>query len=155
MCWGVDPETNEGRCIAMCGGTEDEPVCDDADTLCVVANEGVLNLCMQVCDPVLSDCPPAEVCSRGSDGFTCAPAFGAPPAVGAPCGVIDLCENGSMCMSAAEYGPGCGGAEYGCCSAFCYTDQAFDCPEPEHECEPYPEGAAPAGYETLGLCRIP
>ena len=62
MCWRVDPETLEGVCVAFCGGYETEPECAEPGTTCVVANSGVLILCLPTCDPLLAACPAGDVC---------------------------------------------------------------------------------------------
>ena len=56
MCWDVDPETNQGICVAFCSGNETESFCDDPGTECTILNDGTLILCLATCDPVLQDC---------------------------------------------------------------------------------------------------
>jgi hypothetical protein len=73
MCWDVDPETNEGTCIAFCSGSENAPVCDDPTTSCSIANEGVLTLCLPSCDPLSQDCPDGQACYPIDNSFVCAP----------------------------------------------------------------------------------
>ncbi len=62
MCWNVDPDSNAGNCVALCGGTEDNPVCTDPDTTCLLGNGGVLNVCVQSCNPLVPNCPDGQAC---------------------------------------------------------------------------------------------
>jgi hypothetical protein len=61
MCWDVKPDTMKGTCVAQCTGSEAAPMCD-ADSSCFVSNDGVLNLCLPLCDPLAQDCPNENLC---------------------------------------------------------------------------------------------
>lgn len=157
MCWDVDVETNTGVCTAMCTNSPDNPICTDPDTTCVIANSGLIILCLPVCDPILQDCPTGLGCYPINDSFVCAPDasgddMGAP---GDPCEFINTCDPASACISVDAYG-GCGGGT-GCCSPFCpLDDMSFVCPEITHECVAwYEEGSEPIGFENVGICSQP
>jgi hypothetical protein len=150
-----------GTCVAFCTGSQDDPSCEDPATTCVIANGGVLILCLPVCDPLLQECPEGQACYPVNADFACAPDASGPDlgAYGSPCEYINACDPGLFCGDAAIV-PDCAGAQ-GCCSEFC------DLADPEgnaqcsgaaggQECTPwYAEGEAPPGYEQVGACSIP
>lgn len=158
MCWDVDTETMEGECIAMCEGSADMPTCSDPSTNCVISNEGSLNLCLPICDPVLQDCPSGQACYPIDDTFVCAPDASGDDqgAAGDPCEYINACDPGLGCVEPSAYGPGCPAGASGCCSPFCDTALPNTCPEGGQECLPwFEEGAAPPGFDTVGSCAVP
>jgi hypothetical protein len=67
MCWDV--ENDMGVCAAMC---VDDGCAEGFN--CFVANDGILNLCLQACDVNMPDCPPGTGCLPVVDGGVCAPA---------------------------------------------------------------------------------
>jgi hypothetical protein len=163
MCWDVDPETNMGVCVAMCTGDASNPICEDPDTSCAIANDGAIVLCLPNCDPILQDCPAGQACYPIQDAWSCAPdASGETGTYGDPCEFINVCDPGYICLGAAAVPPGeaCQGSA-GCCTAVCdLTD-----PAGHNQCEGvgggqqcvawYEEGSAPPGYEDVGACAIP
>jgi hypothetical protein len=160
MCWDVDGETNTGICVAFCTGAEANPVCDDPQTSCSIANEGVLILCLPTCDPLAQDCQDGQACYGIDDAYVCAPdASGEMGAYGDPCEFLNACDPGLECLN-ADGVPGCQGA-LGCCSPFCDLDDpeaGANCPGADggQECTPaFEEGQAPPGYEAVGYCFIP
>ena len=164
MCWGVDEETNMGTCVPFCAGTPDAPMCDDPADTCVVANDGVLTLCLPRCDPLLQDCSADEVCIPvpSGDDFACVlDASEGTGTAGAPCESLNVCNPGLSCESAAVV-PGCMGSG-ACCAPFCdLTDPnasqtcAAAYTEPGAECVPFFEmGTAPPEYEDVGVCLLP
>jgi hypothetical protein len=160
MCWGVDPETNQGTCTAFCMGSENNPVCDNPQTACSIANEGTLILCLPTCDPLLQNCMDGEGCWGIDDDFVCAPDAGAEGegAYGEACEFLNVCDPGLFCAN-PDIVPGCQAS--GCCSEFC------DLSDPQagancagagggQECLPwFEEGQSPPGYEDVGACGIP
>jgi hypothetical protein len=161
MCWDVDPETNMGTCVGFCTGSAADPVCPDPATGCSVSNEGVLILCLPYCDPLLQDCPEGNACYPEENGFFCSPDASGPDlgGYGDPCEYLNVCDPGLWC-AVPEAVPGCQGAA-GCCSEFCdISDPAGDdqCMGAAmgQQCTPYyEEGAAPPGYENVGVCTLP
>ncbi len=159
MCWGVDPETNMGTCVAFCMGSENNPVCDDPTTACSIANEGTLILCLPTCDPLLQNCMDGEGCWGIDDDFVCAPdAGGEMGAYGDPCEFLNVCDPGLFCAN-PDVVPGCASA--GCCSEFCDMSDPMagaNCAGAGggQMCIPWFEkGQAPPGYEDVGACAIP
>jgi hypothetical protein len=155
MCWGVDPETNMGTCVAFCMCSENNPVCDDPTTACSIANEGTLILCLPTGDPLLQNCMDGECCWGIDDDFVCAPdAGGEMGAYGDPCEFLNVCDPGLFCAN-PDVVPGCASA--GCCSEFCdLNDAAFMCSLPGQECTPWFEmGTAPPDLEHVGACALP
>ncbi len=160
MCWDVDPETNSGTCVDMCTGDESNPVCEDPDTFCTIANDGAIVLCLPACDPILQDCPDGQACYPINDGFACAPdASGEMGVYGDPCEFINVCDPGLFCVN-PEVVPGCAGA-IGCCSEACDLSDpggSAQCSGEAggQECVAwYEEGNEPPGYEDVGVCAIP
>jgi hypothetical protein len=156
MCWNVDPETGTGTCVAFCTGTEAAPVCEDPGTSCSITNEGVLILCLTLCDPLLQDCPEGEACYPVLEDMLCGPDASGPDAgvAGDPCEYINACDPGLAGIN-AEYVPGCAGAT-ACCAPFCDVNEAECDAGAGEECVPYyEEGQAPPGYENVGICMLP
>ncbi len=163
MCWNADPDTNMGTCVAFCTGSEMDPMCDPGFD-CLIANDGVLILCLPQCDPLLQDCNMGEVCipNTSNDGFACVlDASGDMAPAGTPCEFANVCNAGLICAN-ADAVPGCMGA-VGCCAPFCDLtngqanadcNNAFD--TPGAECVPYFNmGEAPPGSEDVGVCILP
>ena len=158
MCMGVDEETLQGVCIAMCEGTPAVPRCADTSTTCIIANDGVILVCLPQCDPLVQDCAEGEGCyESGTGGFFCfaqdETATG-DAAYGAPCMTLNYCNPGLMCAPAATV-PGC--AEEYCCTEFCdASDDAEQCSGDGQACVPYfAADAAPPGFTDVGVCSIP
>ena len=156
MCWDVDPNTMQGVCVAMCGGTQDAPVCD-SDHTCFVSNDGVLNLCLLDCDPLAQDCPGDDVCilnPQGAGAFSCVlDASGDEGQAFDPCEFINSCDKGLFCAlsaNATECDPGSD-----CCLPFCELGMPVMCPGAAQECLPwFEEGTAPPGLEMVGYCGL-
>lgn len=155
MCWDVDEDTDIGVCISMCEGSADMPTCPDPSTSCTIANDGVLNLCLPGCDPLMQDCPVGQACYPVDDAFVCAPDASGEDAgmPGDPCAFINACDPGNACITPDAVGPGCFGG--GCCSQFCNLTAPV-CTLPGHECLPwFDDGAAPPQYVDVGICSVP
>lgn len=153
QCWAVDPRTLEGVCVAMCGGDSSDPVCDDPETTCVIANGGAIALCLPSCDPLLQDCAEALACtsSPGDGGFACMPLGGVPVVDGDACEHLNVCAAGSVC-AIAEAVPDCVGA-WGCCTPYCDLTVPGSCTAPGTQCVPWwEEGVGPPQFDDEGLC---
>jgi len=156
MCWDVDGKSNMGVCVGFCEGSEDAPFCSNPDEGCSITNDGVLILCLAICDPLLQDCPEGSACYPEDNGFFCSPdASGAElGAIGDPCEYINVCDPGGWC-AAAESVPDCV-ASSGCCAAFCdITDPASTCPDGTECVAWHTKGTAPPGEEDIGVCILP
>ncbi len=160
QCWDVDPKTNVGTCVAMCTGDQANPICEDPDTSCTIANDGAIVLCLPACDPILQDCPEGQACYPVQEDWICAPdESGEMGVYGDPCEFINVCDPGLICLGAAAT-PNCQGSA-GCCTEVCdLADPAGDAQctgSPEGQtCQAwYEEGAAPPGFEDLGACALP
>ncbi|MBK6916543.1 MAG: ribulose phosphate epimerase [Deltaproteobacteria bacterium] len=155
MCWNTNEE-GLGTCVAFCGGTEAAPVCDDPQSSCVIANDGVLTLCLPLCDPLVQDCGPEEACYPVNDGFACAPEeSGETGGNGDPCEFLNVCDPGLFCANASAM-PDCQDST-GCCTNFCDLNEGnTGCSGAGVECVAwYDVGQAPPGLEQLGACLIP
>ena len=152
MCWNVDTETNMGTCVAFCSGSEAMPTCAPPGTACSISNEGVLILCLPLCNPLVpEDCPAGEGCYPSGDVFQCAPdASGDMGAAGDPCEYLNACDTGLMCADPASV-PNCG--SIGCCSPFCEVGDDTPCLAGQ-TCVPFYEmGQAPdMCLENVGIC---
>lgn len=155
MCWNVDPETNEGVCVGFCDGSPDNFSCTEQNTTCVIANQGVLILCVPTCDPLLQNCE-GELCipnPTDADYFVCIlDASGEEGAYGDPCEFANACDPGLVCLD-APYVPGCQAS--GCCTPFCNLMEEYTCPGQGQECIAWHEEMVPPGYENVGVCGIP
>jgi hypothetical protein len=157
MCWGVNEE-GKGTCVALCTGSPDAGVCGDSG-FCTIANDGVLNLCLAGCDPLLQDCVGAgEVCYPIADGFTCAPdVLGEEGQEGDPCEFINVCDKGLMCADTAFAGMGCQAGGTGCCTPFCEFPGG-DCPFDDQQCVQYFDPMQFPENDPLldiGVCGLP
>lgn len=160
FCWNAD-ESGQGTCVQQCTGSAEAPICDNPDNSCVIANDGVLTLCLPECDPLVQDCAEGEACYGAGDAFACVPDASGEDAgdYGDPCEFTNACDPGLFCGS-AEVVPECAGSA-GCCSEFCDLGG----PEPDAQCsgsglgqvcEPwYAEGQAPPGGDLIGACVVP
>lgn len=159
MCWDVKPDTMKGTCVAQCTGSEAAPMCGQ-DTSCFVSNEGVLNLCLPLCDPLAQDCPNENLCipnPQNNEVFACVlDASGDMGKTFDPCEFVNACDKGFLCANVA-LGSECMVQAKGCCLPFCdLSDMDTMCPGAGQECIPWYEmDTAPPGFENVGICGIP
>jgi hypothetical protein len=160
-CWDVDEE-NVGACVALCKGNPEAASCDDPTKACAIYNEGVLNLCLDACDPLAQDCPTTDDLCIGNpsgDGFLCViDASGEEGQQHDPCEYANSCDPGLLCLNATAANE-CDPNASGCCEPFCdLTDPNadMDCGGVGQVCNPYYEaGTAPPGQENIGYCALP
>ncbi len=149
MCFGVDPETNTGHCVARCRGSENAPWCDDPTTFCARGNEGSINLCLPTCDPLSQDCPEGEAC-YDVDGSGCMRP--GTPLVSQPDQLIPaFCPPGSTAIL-PELDASCEDDTL-CCATWCDLSIANSC-GPGASCEPWLEEGIVFGYADVGLCVV-
>lgn len=157
MCWGLGASMGEGTCVAFCEGSPEDPTCP-ADTQCVIANDGVLPVCLPSCDPLAPACPnPDDVCVppfNDEDDWVCI--FNSSEGlgmVGAACWGANSCNGGLLCVP-AEQVPQCEGER--CCSEVCDTlDTNFSCAIEGQTCAPFYEpGAGPPQLANVGVCGV-
>ena len=76
--------------------------------------------------------------------------------LGSVCGFLNDCAGGLVCLT-SEVLPTCDGAS--CCGAFCELslgDGPCEAAMPGTVCTAFfEEGAAPEGYEDVGVCVVP
>jgi hypothetical protein len=155
MCWDVNAE-NEGICVGLCTGSPNNPMCP-LGTGCALASEGVLNLCLPDCNPLLQDCPGDDLCVPDDGEFICAlDASGDMGAVNDPCESANTCDKGLACRPPDEASSSCDPEAPGCCQPFCELPDA-PCPNPDQVCVPWydPMMEVPPFYENVGICAIP
>ena len=156
MCWNVD-ENNMGTCVGLCTGTPDAGKCPD-DLPCTIANDGVLNLCLPSCDPLLQDCAGTDLCIPNGDAFVCVlDASGDSGAAHDACEFANACDKGLVCLDTATASKECDPAASGCCEPFCeFPDGA--CPAADQKCvQWYDPMMLPMDDPKLdiGVCAIP
>jgi hypothetical protein len=155
MCGGIDPETNEGKCIALCTGNLEAPVCP-VGSLCAISGGGFLNLCIPDCYPLAPECPGDDLCIPVSRGFTCVvDASGEEGQQYDPCEYANACDHGLFCADPANAGM-CDPNAVGCCLQFCdITKDPSPCTD-ELQCVTWwAEGeSVPPGLENIGACII-
>ncbi len=154
LCWNFDPETQQGECIELCGGSPEEPVClQQPEAVCIISADGVVTPCLLPCDPLGDDCDAGELCVPAGPSFICAP-DAAPDtgALGEPCEFINVCDPGLGCLAPVE-GVCDEPLGAGCCLPYCSLS-APGCPE-GLGCLPWwEEGDAPEGFEDVGACHV-
>ncbi|MBC8071203.1 MAG: hypothetical protein IAG13_22950, partial [Deltaproteobacteria bacterium] len=141
VCFEVDPKTNDGVCRALCVSPS-EPC--GGDQSCVAYVPGILELCVQGCDPLAPDCA-AGTCAPAADGFTCVP--GGAQALGDPCTQPSDCAGGSLCVS-GDLLPACDAV--GCCAAACNVEAPDVC-DALLSCEAWDSNASPP-WDHVGVC---
>ncbi|WAS91565.1 hypothetical protein [Nannocystis punicea] len=152
MCWPVEGE-GEKTCVAHCGGSPEAPQCG-ADQVCASLHHGTVTLCLQICDPLVQDCPMGQVCSPGLDGFVCVPDVSGPDGdLLDRCHDEDGCDAGFYCVEHA-WEPSC---QYSsCCVPFCDVG-APNCPGQASCVSPFTlvESEPPSGWDHVGVCVEP
>ena len=162
VCWWVDPDTLEGTCYPLCGGSSTSPGCP-GDFECPLGG-GWEPICEMFCDPVTPQtltpqCLPDHACYPDRGTFKCAPDLSGPEgAPGDPCTFTNDCDPHSACLDATAI-PDCPADR--CCVPYCQTDAA----DPSAPCEPfdpgttctpwYEAGQAPHGLDDVGVCVVP
>ncbi len=133
----VDPDTESGTCVSLCGGSSDNPTCPDAEDRCIIATDSTLALCLERCDPLADTCVAGQHCAFVQGDFVCL-AQGAAE-LGEDCTSATDCASGLSCapMPLADCA--------WCCTAPCDPDAPV-CPDVTQVC-------APAG--DAGLCVLP
>jgi hypothetical protein len=153
MCWDVDAENN-GICVQLCTGTEEMPMCADPDQGCAVVNEGVLNICLDTCEPLVQDCPGDDLCLPVGGTYLCV--LDASGDLGAnfdPCEYANACDKGLICLGPAA-ATECDQGATGCCMPMCSIEgQGADCPGEGQACLAVYE-PQPPGYEDIGYCSL-
>ena len=161
VCHHVD-EYGVGTCFAQCQGGFTDLQCDDPSSTCVVANRGVLNLCLSACDPLIQDCGMNDVCVPKTDGagFFCTPAdyWEWPPEL-AECLSHEECGVGQFCADAESF-PSEQVFELGAgvCTSFCDRNDPAACGAPGYldlSCEGYwanDGGSAWLTFAGVGGC---
>lgn len=160
MCWNVDLQTGTGECVPMCIGTPDAASCADPLRTCIMANEGVLILCLPQCDPIAQDCPyPPDLCIPNPQDparFICVLDAGDKSGPLDPCEFLNACEQGLYCAPASA-AIECDPMASGCCLPFCDLDDPNTCPGQGQQCIPWytdPNDAAPFNTD-VGACALP
>lgn len=151
MCWGVDPVTLQGTCAPFCGGAPESPICAPGSA-CYIDFDGLLNLCLPTCDPLLQDCPLGQLCAASQHGepFVCLPAAPSPAGLFAPCDAAFDCAPALACVPDGFASECQAGSD--CCVPLCDLN-APECPGADQGCMPW-SSPPPAGLEHVGICTF-
>lgn len=167
QCWAIDPADEVGECRAYCDAfLTCQGQADDA-LVCIVADDGLLALCLDACVPTEPDaCPPGFGCYDSPAGrWGCdRDQSGASGAHGTPCECANCCDPGLICVPAAMVdAPECmvEGAG-GCCAAVCELPEIGSdpsepvvCPTEAERCRAHDQDdVVQIGYERVGVCRL-
>jgi hypothetical protein len=159
LCWAIDPETGEGVCTDYCTAFL---TCDNEAKACVVAEDGLLALCLDPCLPTEPDaCPPGWGCYDSPAGrWGCDRDYsGDGGGHGSLCECVNCCDPGLVCEPAGLVdAPECvvEGA-IGCCAEVCELVAEGEpepiCPGEGESCRAYYVDQVLEGYERVGVCR--
>lgn len=150
-CWDSDVD-GEGVCRPFCTGTPDMPECPPMSQ-CTISGDGVINICLPTCDPVIQDCSDGLACYWTGNEFNCVPSAGDIPP-GDTCSFANECSEGSICADPSVM-PNCDGP--GCCASFCDLELGdSQCAGVAGTvCVPFYEQDPPPEYAHVGLCILP
>ncbi len=155
LCWDVN-ERGQGKCIGLCDGTWEGCVCADPKAQQHWCQECATGLCLPGCDPLLQDCPGADLCIPNGDTFTCVlDASGDEGQVNDPCEFANVCDKGLTCAVPTITSIACDPQAGGCCTPFCeFPDGA--CPNPDQACVQWfdPDMSSEDDLD-IGVCAIP
>ncbi|PCC75522.1 hypothetical protein SAMN02745121_00062 [Nannocystis exedens] len=155
ICFWVD-DNLQGTCVPWCGGSFEEPTCEDPESFCNVSGDSVLSLCLGTCDPLAQDCPAGQGCIHAAteEVFTCVPEFSFEEGqLFDPCEYANACDPGFACVS-ADLAVECDPMASNCCLPFCDLTQPNTCPGAGQECLPA-LAEPPPKYENVGVCALP
>lgn len=155
FCAWVD-ESNSGTCVAMCGGNEAQPLCNDPTTACVVDYLGAITLCLPTCDLLLQDCAAGEGACYVQAGISSTPTCGIQAATLAE--VSEQCDYNWDCVPGTVCHPGnelANCAHDNCCTPICDSFQPPLTCGPGEECHPVIDEQAPGGPYPQGYCALP
>ncbi len=119
LCWDVDPETLLGECHALCGGTPQSPSCGLSAMHCFVSYDGVLNVCVDRCDPFVPDACDGVCVYDEISAFICLPDASDGADIGDPCEALNDCPPSSLCVAAPDL---CEGRQ-ACCARVCNDEE--------------------------------
>jgi len=161
ICWGESgghphpgQAIGQGRCVGICGGTEESPQCQDEYAICRSASGGVVHLCAAQCNPFTLDCGTERAClwDEASRRFSCGlPAYKIIEHGDDCLGCEHCCALGLYCAEGGKV-PGCGGES--CCNAWCDISAPSACVEGQQCKKFWREGETPPGHELLGQCQL-
>jgi hypothetical protein len=155
-CWNAREVEGElvGTCHSFCTGTEELPECPQ-DYECLLEIHSAVTLCFPTCDPVVQDCPNEIGCYWSGIAFICTASLELPGvSPGQPCGYVNDCEPGSLCLDASVM-PDCMGSA--CCGSLCDLEigDAQCAAVLGTTCVPFWEqGMAPVDSEHVGICIV-
>lgn len=153
-CWFYD-ESLVGTCLMLCLGLG-EFICTDISH-CALAADGVVNLCIPDCNPLIQDCPDGDLCIPVGSHFECIlDASRGGGQFNDSCEFDNACAKGLVCLDTAAASIACDPQTPACCQPFCnFPDGA--CPNPDQKCRQWydplqlPEDDPRLAY---GVCSI-
>jgi hypothetical protein len=162
------------RCVELCMAGEQGLTCSTPDQRCTsgLSESWSLKLCAPFCDPLEQQCalegsfcmarnPNCLGCfPLGVEGtLACLATTANTVGLGQPCAESE-CDAGLFCVP-LERAPICDPnpvLRSGCCTPHCDLNGPDTCPDEtvDLRCVPlWLDGAAPAGYEHVGVCAVP
>ena len=148
MCWDVD-EQLQGTCVAMCSGNSFDHFCTEPGTVCVMANDDVVPVCLPDCDPLILDCAEGQVCIPVLGDFACVPdASGDGGGLFDECGAGNTCDPGHVCAE-AKFAEMCAPGVERCCLVVCEIG-GQPCPQGQM-CSQWFQGVPE--HKDVGFCR--
>lgn len=148
FCWRPRPD-GSAVCRAFCEGSPEQPLCPP-DEACLIDYGGSINLCYSPCNPIDWGCEDGQTCMWTGEDFFCRIDAGGGFGLGEPCGNVESCAAGLVCLSHERF-PACEGGS--CCTQYCDLENPV-CNLPGTSCVPWDEEPEP-GYEQLGVCLAP
>jgi hypothetical protein len=122
-----------------------------ADTHCVALTEDA-GVCLASCDPLAPACDAGQACAWLIPEFSCLEVPSDARPLGEPCGFVNDCQPGGICLESVGH-PSCAGAA--CCAASCDLDLPDTC-APGTVCQPFlPDGRATPDQASIGVCTVP
>lgn len=147
-CWDLDADQH-GQCVALCGGTRDQPTCDWSDGIQVCHLKfATLALCRTPCDPLQPQCGEGMQCVLTSaEQFLCVQVSGPLHGQDEFCASELECADGFVCAGPPTVPPVC--EQNFCCQPYCLLPDGA-CPDPDQVC-----AQVFADNPTVGFCAIP
>lgn len=152
LCMGVDPETNQGTCVALCENGADDSTCTESQLCSFVDDVPVVSVCLETCHPLMSGCAEGQGCYPSLELFVCMWVFDFGEH-GFACDRTNDCTPGNACIT-GDVVAGC--ATDACCASYCDTTQIGSCPGADtgETCLPWFGDDPPPGLETVGVCGL-
>jgi hypothetical protein len=155
VCWNINPETSIGACEPLCTGSPEAAGCPDQGDVCVFWVPGLVHVCLQGCEPLIQDCPVAQLCLPSGEQFVCKLDYSFEEGQEYdPCQFSNGCDPGLLCASSVE-AVECDQDSPYCCLSMCDLDDPV-CTGMGSVCESiYGDEEPPPAFANVGACGLP